>query len=319
MNDEGGPRPQLGEKAYEPPSPLVDMRLLPALDALLQEGSVTGAAERLGVSTPAMSRTLAKIRRALGDPVLVRAGRGLVPTPLALELRAHVHSLVREAEALLTPRPATNLTEVRRTLTVIADDAYAAVLAPALTARAQLQVPYARLCFLSESSERTAPLRKGAVDIEVGDIDEPSPELCIEPLFADRFVGVARTGHSLLAGPVTPEGYVRSPHISVSRRGRMSGPIDTSLAKVGLRRRVVAAVPNYASALLMLPSTDLVAAVPLSLAASAEAPPELEVFELPVRTEPISICQAWHPRHEAEPVHVWLRDAIRAVLTDSRL
>ncbi|WP_236246666.1 MULTISPECIES: LysR family transcriptional regulator [unclassified Streptomyces] len=317
MSDDGAARPGPADEAYGPPSPCVDMRLLPALDALLQESSVTGAAERLAVSTPAMSRTLSKLRRALGDPVLVRAGRGLVPTPRALELRARVHALVREAEALLAPRPATDLAEVRRTLTVVADDAYAAVLAPALTARARAQVPHARLRFLAESNERTAPLREGAVDIEVGVIDEPSPELHIEPLFEDRFMGVARTGHPLLAGgPVTPEQYARAPHISVSRRGRMGGPIDASLAAAGLHRQVVASVPNYASALLMLPLTDLVAAMPLSLATSAEAPFGIEVFELPVRTDPISICQAWHPRHEAEPVHVWLREAVRAVLAD---
>ncbi|MFJ8536038.1 LysR family transcriptional regulator [Streptomyces sp. NPDC093591] len=295
--------------------PHVDMRLLPALDALLQEGSVTGAAERLALSPPAMSRALAKIRRALGDPVLVRAGRGLVPTPRALELQPKVRALMREAEALLTPSRQEDLTQVDRTLTIVADEAYAAVLAPVLLNRASTQVPLARFTFTVENSHGSAPLREGAVDIEVGIIDEPSPELRIEPLFEDRFVGVARAGHPLLDTEVTAEAFASERHISVSRKGRMTGPIDVALHARGLRRDVVASVPSYGEALLMIPAGDFVTAMPRSLAGSACRAVDIEVFDLPVETAPISICQAWHPRHDTEPVHVWLRHAVRAALT----
>jgi DNA-binding transcriptional LysR family regulator len=293
----------------------VDLRLLPALDALLQEGSVTGAAERLALSPPAMSRALAKIRRALGDPVLVRAGRGLVPTPRALELRPKVRALLGEAESLLSPSRQEDLTQVSRTLTIVADEAYAAVLAPVLLNRASVQVPLARFAFTVESTHGSSPLREGAVDIEVGIIDEPSPELRIEPLFEDRFMGVVRAGHPLLDAEVTAQSFASARHVSVSRKGRMTGPIDTALRAIGLRREVIASVPDYGAALLMIPSTDLVTAMPRSLAASARRSVPIELFELPVSTEPINICQAWHPRHETEPVHVWLRDAVRSALT----
>ncbi|MGF0169501.1 LysR family transcriptional regulator [Streptomyces sp. Marseille-Q5077] len=298
-----------------PCGPAVDMRLLPALDALLQEGSVTGAAERLALSPPAMSRALSKIRRALGDPVLVRAGRGLVPTPRALELQPKVRALMREAESLLTPSRQQDLTRVDRTLTIVADEAYAAVLAPVLLNRASAQVPLARFTFTVQNSHGSAPLREGAVDIEVGIIDEPSPELRIEPLFDDRFVGVARAGHPLLDGAVTAEAFASVRHISVSRKGRMTGPIDAALHARGLSRDVVAAVPSYGEALLMIPAGDFVTAMPRSLAGSARGAVGVEVFDLPVETEPISICQAWHPRHDTEPVHLWLRQAVRAALT----
>ncbi|MGP4011366.1 LysR family transcriptional regulator [Streptomyces sp. 4N124] len=292
----------------------VDIRLLPALDALLQEGSVTGAAERLALSPPAMSRALSKIRRALGDPVLVRAGRGLVPTPRALELQPKVRALMRAAEDILTPHQQEDLTQVSRTLTIVADEAYAAVLSPALLRRAIQEVPLARFTFTAESSHGNAPLREGAVDIEIGIIDEPSPELCIEPLFRDEFVGVARTGHPLLSGEVTARTFAAARHVSVSRKGRMTGPIDVGLRELGLRRDVIASVPDYGEALLMLPLTDFVTAMPRSLAVSAQKSVSIEVFNLPVETDPISICQAWHPRHETEPVHVWLRQAIRSAL-----
>ncbi|MFF8938795.1 LysR family transcriptional regulator [Streptomyces paradoxus] len=293
----------------------VDMRLLPALDALLQEGSVTGAAERLALSPPAMSRALSKIRRALGDPVLVRAGRGLVPTPRALELQPKVRALMREAEALLAPSRQEDLSQVSRTLTIVADEAYAAVLAPALLNRASAEVPLARFTFTVESSHGSAPLREGAVDIEVGIIDECSPELRVEPLFEDRFVGVARSGHPLLAATVSAQAFTSVRHVSVSRKGRMTGPIDGALHTRGLRRDVIASVPNYGEALLMIASSDLVTAMPHSLAASARQSVGIELFDLPVQTDPINICLAWHPRHETEPVHVWLRHAVRAALT----
>ncbi|WP_330241512.1 LysR family transcriptional regulator [Streptomyces sp. NBC_00525] len=295
--------------------PSLDLRLLPALDALLQEGSVTGAAERLALSPPAMSRTLAKIRLALGDPVLVRAGRGLVPTPRALELQPRVRALLWEAELLLSPSPQKDLSRVSRMLTIVADEAYAAVLAPKLLSRASVEVPMARFAFTVESTHGSAPLREGSVDIEIGVIDEPSPELRIEPLFQDRFTGVARAGHPLLAAEVTAEAFASARHVSVSRKGRMAGPIDTALHALGLHREVIASVPNYGEALLMIPTGDLVTAMPHSVAAGARRSVNVELFDLPVATEPISICQAWHPRHETEPVHMWLREAVRAALT----
>ncbi|MFD7326371.1 LysR family transcriptional regulator [Streptomyces sp. NPDC059875] len=299
--------------------PHLDLRLLPALDALLQEGSVTGAAERLGLSPPAMSRALSKLRLALGDPVLVRAGRGLVPTPRARELQPKVRTLMREAAALLAPCGQEDLTQVTRTLVIVADEAYAAVLAPPLLNRASTEVPHARFTFTVGNTHGGAPLREGAVDIEVGIIDEPSPELRIEPLFEDRFVGVARTGHPLLRArtgtTVTAAEFASAAHVSVSRKGRMSGPIDVGLQEAhGVRRHVVASVPNYGEALLIIPSSDFVTAMPRALAISAQASVDIELFDLPVETAPVSICQAWHPRHETEPVHRWLRDAVRSAL-----
>ncbi|WP_217166118.1 LysR family transcriptional regulator [Streptomyces sp. AC512_CC834] len=311
----GGHQDEWADELSGRHGPNVDLRLLPALDALLQEGSVTGAAERLALSPPAMSRTLAKIRLALGDPVLVRAGRGLVPTPRALELRPKVRALMWEAESLLSPSRQEDLSRVSRTLTIVADEAYAAVLAPALLNRASVEVPLARFAFAVENNHGTAPLREGVVDIEVGVIDEPSPELRIEPLFEDRFMGVARAGHPLLAAEVTAEAFASARHVSVSRKGRMAGPIDTALHALGLHREVIVSVPNYGEALLMIPTGDLVTAMPRSVAAGARRSVSVELFDLPVATEPISICQAWHPRHETEPVHVWLREAVRAALT----
>lgn len=307
--------PGVEDRLSSPGAPHVDLSLLPALNALLTEQSVTGAAERLAVSPPAVSRALSKIRKALGDPLLVRAGRGLAPTPRALELRPRVRALLRDAEALLAPPRSTDLATVDRTFTIVADEAYAAVLAPPLLERAALQVPSAHFTFTVQKSHGDTPLRDGTADIEVGVIDEPSGELQIDPLFQDRYVGVARSGHPMLGDEVTASAFAAEQHISVSRKGRMSGPIDVALEKLGLRRHVVAAVADYAEALLMIPLCEFVTAMPRTLAVSAQRYVGVEVFELPVETASIGICQAWHPRHEAEPVHRWLRETVRGVLT----
>ncbi|GGM52860.1 LysR family transcriptional regulator [Longimycelium tulufanense] len=293
-----------------------DLRLLVALDALLQEESVTGAAERLHLSPPAMSRTLVRIRRALGDPVLVRAGRQLVPTPRAVALRTRVHALVQEARLLLSPQGDPDLARVERSFAVVADDGYAAVMAPRIVGRLEREAPHVTVRFLAEGHREAAPLRSGVADIEIGVIDEASPELRIESLFQDRHVGVVRADHPFATRRVTLTRFAGARHLSVSRRGRLTGPVDEQLAKHGQRRAVVASLPNYSSALLMLLTSDLVAAVPETLAVHAAEVLDLHVFELPLEIEPIDICLAWHPRHDGDSVHAWLRRCVREMFQE---
>jgi len=183
----------------------VDLNLLTALDALLAEGSVAGAARRLGLSASAMSRTLARLRAATGDPLLVRAGRGLVPTPRATELRDRVREAVKEALALLRPAIAgPDLSGLERTFTIRANDVetFGARLLAALTNAA----PGVQLRFAPKQGKDARPLREGLVDLEVGVLGVAGPEVRVRALFRDRFVGVVREGHPLLAAEeITPE------------------------------------------------------------------------------------------------------------------
>ncbi|MGW7436601.1 LysR family transcriptional regulator [Streptomyces sp. NPDC054849] len=296
-------------------STYADMRLLPALDALLQAGSVTGAACQLELSTAAMSRILSKIRLVVGDPLLVRAGRRLVPTPRALELQPVVHALVRQAEAILMPQQDAGLAGERRTLTIASEFGYTAALGPALLARAGKQLPRVSFRFLTKKGPGASPLREGTVDIEIGAIDDPSPELRLDLLGQEPFVGVTGAGNPLLRRPMTPGAFAAARHVNVSPAGGTAGPVDVPLKEIGLHRRVIASVPDFLSALFLLPRTDMVATLPRTLATSQDCPLDIEIFELPVQIAPLGICQAWHPRHEADPVHIWLRENIRSVLT----
>ncbi|MEU8840165.1 LysR family transcriptional regulator [Streptomyces roseus] len=291
----------------------LDLNLLVALDVLLEEASVSRAAARLHLSEPAMSRTLGRIRKALGDPVLVRAGRTMVPTPHALAVHGEVRAVVERARALFLSGGQVDLPTLTRTFTVLAHDAFAATFGATLFSRVAREAPGVRLRFLSESHVDTPALREGVADLEVGVVDGGSPEVRVESLFEERMVGVARAGHPLLRGRMTARRFAAAEHLIVSRRGRLEGPVDTALARQGLSRRVVGTVGSYPASLFILRESDLVGLI-ASQARPLAAELGLEAFEVPLDLPTLSFGLAWHPRHDADPAHAWLRGCARELL-----
>ncbi|MYV96875.1 LysR family transcriptional regulator [Streptomyces sp. SID3343] len=296
----------------------MDLNLLTALDVLLEECSVSGAAERMHLSEPAMSRTLGRIRKAVGDPILVRAGRAMVPTPHALAIHAEVRAVVERARTLFAAAGDVDLRTLSRTFTVLAHDVFAAAYGAALFERARVEAPGVRLKFLAESHVDTPALREGVADLEVGVIDTRAPEVCTEHLFDDRMVACVRPGHPLLRGPITPARFAAADHLIVSRRGKLHGPIDGALAELGLTRRVVGTAPTFPSSLFILTASDLVGLVTGSVSAVAEQL-GLKTFDIPLDLPPVPLGLAWHPRHDADPGHAWLRrcmgDTLATALT----
>lgn len=291
-----------------------DLNLLVSLDVLLEERSVGAAAARLHLSEPAMSRTLARIRRALGDPVLVRSGRGMVPTPRALAIHAEVHELVERAGTVFTA-PALDLARLDRVFTFQADDSITAVAAAALLTRVRGEAPGVTIRSLAEGAADSGVLREGRIDLEIGVIGDHPPDVAVEPLMEDRTVGVVRAGHPFLDGEPTLERFAAAEHLTTSRRGRLEGPIDTALAEHGLRRRVVASAPSFSSSLLMLMTTDLVGRASRRLHAPIIERLGLVSFDLPVDVPPVPLAMAWHRRYETDAAHAWLRGCVRDVFT----
>jgi len=305
---------------YAPPMESVDLNLLPALDALLVEGSVTGAARRLGLSASAMSRTLARLRAATGDPLLVRAGRGLVPSPRAVELRDRVHALTREAQAVL--RPVADVLDpgaLDRAFTLRANEAFIERFAVPLVQAVSVEAPRVRLQFVHKPDKDAAPLRDGRIDLEIGVVGTTAPEVRARLLFRDRYVGVARSGHPLLsARTVTAKRLVAYGHVAASPGGETRGPVDDALAAAGLHRDVRVVVPGFIDALAMARHTGLVAVVPQSCLGRASpgrraAASALEAFELPLKLPPLMVSAIWHPRLDADPAHRWLRGVLLEV------
>jgi DNA-binding transcriptional LysR family regulator len=289
-----------------------DFNLLAVLDVLLAEGSVAGAARRLRLSPSAMSRALARLRETTGDPLLVRAGRGLVPTPRAIELREQVGRLVQDAQAVLRPAEKLDLTRLVRTFTLRTREGFVENFGPALLARVGREAPGVRLCFVQKLDKDSTPLRDGVVDLETGVIgNSTAPELRVQALFRDRFIGAVHLGHPLAAVEITPARYAAARHIAVSRRGLGAEPVDEALAPLGLQRKVAAIVGGFSAALALARESDLVASVPERHTGKLRA--GMLSFALPVATPEITVSLMWHPRLDADPAHRWLRACVREV------
>jgi DNA-binding transcriptional LysR family regulator len=289
-----------------------DLNLLVTLDVLLAEGSVARAAQRLRLSPSAMSRALARLRETTGDPLLVRAGRGLVPTPRALELRERVSQLVQDGEAVLRPAERLDLAQLSRTFILRTSDGFLENFGPELLARIGREAPGVRLCFVQKPNKESTPLRDGSVDLETGVIGKATgPEVRAQALFRDRFIGVVRLGHPLSQGKITPARYATGRHIGVSRRGLDKGPIDEVLGPLGLERDVVTIVGGFATALALARTTDLIASVPERHTGNLRA--GMHSFPLPVTPPEITISLLWHPRLDADPAHRWLRGCVQEV------
>jgi DNA-binding transcriptional LysR family regulator len=289
-----------------------DFNLLVTLDVLLAEGSVAKAARRLRLSPSAMSRTLARLRVATGDPLLVRAGRGLVPTPRAVALRAQVGQLVHDGREMLRPAEELDFTRLVRTFTLHASDGFVENFGPQLVARVGAEAPGVRLRFVQKQDRDGTLLRDGTIDLETGVVTmNLGPEIRAQGLFRDRLVGVVRRAHPLSRGKVTPARYATGRHVIVSRREGDKGTVDGALAKLGLERNIVTIVGGFAAALSLARATDLIATVPERHTENLRA--GMYTFALPFAMPEFTVSLLWHPRMHADIAHRWLRGCVRAV------
>lgn len=293
-----------------------DYNLLAVLDVLLAEGSVVRAAEKLRLSPSAMSRALARLRATTGDPLLVRSGRGLTPTPRALELRERVGRLVGDVEAVLRPRADVDLGQVSQTLTVLSSDGFVETFGSAILARVAASAPGIRLRFSLKPDRRGQAIREGAADLETAVVrDDTASDLRTRALFTDRFVGVVRKGHPLASRAVTLADYLRSRHVDVVQHVEAdtagSGPIDSRLAARGLERAIALVVGGFSSALALARSSDLVATVPERHTAALRE--DMASFALPFEVPETRVAMLWHRRMDVDPGHRWLRGCMRRV------
>ncbi|MET9891461.1 LysR family transcriptional regulator [Streptomyces sp. NPDC006465] len=294
-------------------SPLPDMNLLPALDALLRAGGVAGAAAELSVSPSAMSRTLGRLRRVVGDPLLVPSGRGLTLTPRAREMQPGVQAALAAAVAALRPPRDIELATLRREFRIRTNDGVAMSLGAPLLELAAREAPGVRLRLLPEGDEDPADLRTH-VDLDVGELPEELPhDVRSAALRFHRYVAVARADAPFAQGPLTAARFAALPHITVTRRGRTRSVVDERLAELGLSRDVLATAPTYGAACFFALRTDALALVPSEVATEACRAMPLVVLEIPLDLPEVVSAQAWHVRLDTDPAHRWLRGALTRV------
>ncbi|MGY1960842.1 LysR family transcriptional regulator [Nocardia gipuzkoensis] len=303
------------------PNQALDANLAIALDALLAEHSVTRAAARLHTSPAAMSRTLARLRRILQDPLLVRAGQTMVPTPRAEALRDEAAAVVRSLGALLSPGTGVDPADLNSTFTLQTADLVGAALTPRLLHLAQQEAPAVSFRLRAEELEAGSALRDGRIDLEIGSIDHADPETQVEELVNLRMMAAVRPGHHLTEAPLTPARLAAAQHVAVSRRGRFTGPLDTALATQNLQRRVTVVLPSHLAAMTLAARSDIVCLVPAALPGVGPSPLTddatalgLRLLDIPLPLPTLTIGMAWHPRHTADGAHRWLRGAIRRTL-----
>ena len=296
----------------------VDLNLLVALDALLQARSVSGAAARVGLSTPAMSHALGRLRKQLGDPVLVRAGQGMVPTPRAEAMRNGVHELLGRARAVLEPVPSFDPRVADRELRIRASDYVLSTLGAELDLRITQSAPRVRLRFLPNTAQDPVEIREGTVELAIGVYRDLPPECRIQTLFDERLVCVVRREHPSIRARITLDQYATADHVQIAPRGQPGGYVDVVLARQGRHRRVARAVPFFLSAMQLAAQTDYVLTVPERLARSWAARFDLRVLEPPLAFEPYAVVQLWHPRHHDDPGHEWLRAQVAAAARATR-
>lgn len=293
-----------------------DLGLLIPLDALLQEGSVTGAARRLGLSTPAMSHALRRIREQLGDPVLVRAGRGMRPTRRAEQLRARVHTVVTEARQLLAPAKPFSPQELDRTFVIRASDYVLTVLGASVDRLLAAQAPRACIRFVPNTRDDALVLREGGSDAAVGIYGELPPEMRTRRLITDRFVCVVRRDNPGVRKRLTLQRFLDLDHIQVAPRGRPGGYVDDVLHERGHARRVARAVPYFLTALQLVAHTDYVLTVSERVAARFAPALGLRIMEPPLELRPYALSLVWHPRCDGDASHRFLRDLFVAAATE---
>lgn len=292
----------------------LDMNLLVALDALLDEGSVGGAAARMHVSSPAMSRTLDRIRHMTGDAILVRAGRHMAPTPYAQSIQEEVHAIVVRAQSVLVSHRTFDASQLERSFTIQCHDALAAALGPELLASLRKAAPRLSLRVLAETWTENQELRQGQVDLHIGAARPTHADVLHAVLGEDRMVVVMRARHPLAGRRLTARSYALAEHLTVSRRGRLRDPVDDALAARGIARRVVASAPTAAAALCMASTSDLLVAVPSRACAAIVKAMKLKTAVLPVLVPPLPIVAAWHRRHDGDRAHLWLREKVQGAV-----
>jgi DNA-binding transcriptional LysR family regulator len=284
-----------------------DLNLLRTLDALLQEANVTLAAKRLGLSTPATSHALARIRERLGDPILVRAGRKMVLTPRAEQLRPEVRSLVEDAMRVLSAAVPFEPRALTRSFTIYTTDHVLLVLGPVVDRIVRAEAPNVSLRYLPSVVDDWIPLRDGAADLSVCILGHFPPEFRTRQLFLDEFVCVVRKDHPRVGKRLTLDEFLALDHIVVAPLGRPSH-VDRVLGDRGLRRRIRHVVPYFVTGLLMAAQSDEILTVSARAAAALAPLLGLRLLEPPLPLSPYALNLLWHPRLENEHANRWLRD-----------
>lgn len=293
----------------------IDMNLLAVLDAVLTERTVTAAARRLGLTQPAVSNALGRLRERLHDPLVVPTRSGMVPTEYARRVAPVLRAALRDIETVLDPEAPFEASSAERTFTLAATDHVELVVLPSLVARLRREAPGITLRIRAWPQDPGA-LARGELDFVLARRDQVPGSTRAAPLFDDRLVCLARKDHPQIRGRLTMSTYLSLAHVLVSpREATGPGAVDAALAARGHERRVALRVPHFAAVPPIVASSDLVAAFSERLTSSFASSLPLRTWPLPIVVPRTRVSILWHERTNASPAHRWMRELLREVTT----
>jgi len=299
-----------------------DLNLLRVLDALLREGSTVNAGRRLGLSQPAVSAALGRLRHGLGDPLFVRQGQGLVPTVFAAGLEVPLRTVLEDIETVLAGPGRFDPVAARIDFRISGTDFFATMLMPELGARLQRDAPGIRLQLVDLVPDHYVNALEQQ-DVDLALLPElPFPAwIAHEALFHAEFAVIARRGHPALKaagigpGDIVPmDLFCALNHVLCSPDGRFHGLGDAALAREGRSRRVAISVPVFEGVLQVVATSDLIALFPRDLAEHRAEAGGVTIHAAPITIPSPLLCMIWHRRHSSDPAHLWLRSIVREIL-----
>lgn len=294
----------------------LDFGLLLVFQELFRRQRATAAAERLGLTQPAISHALGRLRALTDDPLFIRRPDGMVPTARAVEIAPKVDAILAMADAAFGAAGLFEPAACRRVFRISANDFAGALLAAPLIERVAAAAPEAKLAisFAGGPAAAYRALRTGDLDVALGRFLDVPDDCAVTRLFEEDYVVVAREGHSRIRGSLDLQAYTQTEHLVVSFAGDLTGSIDRDLAALGISRRVRAAVPMFLSAFAVVAGSDLIATTPRRLAARFAAQFGLVIHEPPMALAGFAIDLLWAAANGNDHGRAWLIEQIGDLL-----
>lgn len=289
----------------------IDLNLLVVFDALMTERHVTRAGERIGLSQPATSNALARLRNLFEDDLLVRTSTGLQPTSRAIALEQPIRQVLQQIQAALEQQQSFEPQTAERIFTIGMSDYGEFVLLPKLIAKLAETAPGIRV-LVKSTNRYQAPkqLDAGEIDLAVGLFLEQASWHQLKQLFQENFVCISRRNHPNNQTPITLDNYLATPHLLISTNEDMVGKVDYVLEKQNLKRQITLSVPHFLIAPFVIANSNLIATLAERIAIAYADLLDLQLHPLPLQVSGFSVSMLWHSKHENDPAHLWLRTAI---------
>jgi DNA-binding transcriptional LysR family regulator len=294
----------------------IDLNLLAAFDALMQERNVTRAAARLGVSQPAMSAALSRLRLLFGDQLFLRGAEGLLPTPKARDIAEPISQALRQIEATLVSKPKFIAANASQTFTLGLSDYPAFVLLPLLIKALEKQAPKASISVhaFTDRDQAVDLLDAGTIDAAVGvPPTQTENRILTQPILRDEFVTVVRRDSPAARRGMNMKAFLSLPHVLVSPEGDRHGLVDQALAQLGKRRTLAVTLPQMFAVPALIAETNMIATIMKRVALNSSARRKLVLFPPPVSLQEVVFDLIWHRRNDAHSAQQWFRSLIASL------